>query len=269
MEKRLILLVVLMVFLGLALQPSLSQSQTQVTLNPTDDASVNNWNNNATINGDTLYVSTNYDERSFLKFNLSSIPPDAVIINATLKLYRYQGNGNDTFCIERVLGDWNETSITYNTMPSTSPYACYDIPSGEGIWDIFDITSLVQGWVNGSWPNYGLMLKDPSSDSIHHRYYSKDYSNSSYWPVLEIWYEASTTTTTSQTTTQTTTSSTSNSTTTSQTTTTTTSSIQATTNIGEAISGSLQELVPVIMFLSVFVSLLSLLASLGEGGRRR
>lgn len=257
MEKRLILLVVLMVFLGLALQPSLSQ--TQVTLNPTDDASVNSWNNNANLNGDTLYVSTNYDERSFLKFNLSSIPPDAVIINATLKLYRYQGNGNDTFCIERVLGDWNETSITYNTMPSTSPYACYDIPSGEGIWDIFDITSLVQGWVNGSWPNYGLMLKDPSSDSIHHRYYSKDYSNSSYWPVLEIWYEASTTTTTSQTTTQTTTSSTSNSTTTSQTTTTTmvTSSVNM-----EQVAETVNELMPLIAALSVLVSLLGIMSNL-------
>ena len=47
-----------------------------------------------------------------------------------------------------------------------------------------DITPLVQGWVNGDYPNYGLLLKE----SIHNYtdYYSSEYPDPDMWPRVEI-----------------------------------------------------------------------------------
>ncbi len=51
-----------------------------------------------------------------------------------------------------------------------------------------NITSLVQGWVNGSYPNYGVMLRGPEvsgTDSSWREFYSRQGNNA---PQLVITY---------------------------------------------------------------------------------
>lgn len=123
-------------------------------------------------NKDARLIRAGYDSdmtpdgqivRSLVNFNLASIPQDAVIHNAALKLYVagvYDVPGQSMLATPyRVSSFWYENAVTWSTQPSwAEPYSATSIPDAYG-WASFDITALVQGWVNGSYPNYGLVVR--------------------------------------------------------------------------------------------------------------
>lgn len=135
--------------------------------------------------------------RSLIQFDLSSVPASSAIVSA--KLYLYKGNycvysGHEqprNIVIHRLGSPWTETSVTWNSQP-----AIFEVQGGGAI-DVtgqqyyqFDITALVQGWVNGSLPNYGLVLVGPETTGDN--FVSFDFgafeSGSDYEPYLEMTY---------------------------------------------------------------------------------
>jgi hypothetical protein len=131
--------------------------------------------------------------RALLQFNLNTLPADAVITNASLKLYSDGHSGTEDFMIAscQVTEDWEE-NVYWTIMPDYSifPESTITVPISQFGWLSWDITSLVQGWANGSIANYGVMLKE-TGETVYSSIYcfSSDYSyNITRRPKLEISY---------------------------------------------------------------------------------
>jgi hypothetical protein len=132
--------------------------------------------------------------RSYLQFDLSTslLPSDAVLTNACLGLYQYNGSGSIHIGIYVVMSDWAENSINWNSQPTSSSEkedSCTN-NINNGIWRYWYINDLVKGWLNGSIPNYGVLIKptdESSNDKIAYLYTSY-YSDDTKYPKLEIEY---------------------------------------------------------------------------------
>ena len=110
--------------------------------------------------GKVYIVGTLY---SFLQFDVSQIPANAVIADAYLKLFRYDSFGEDQFFIElyNVLESWEEYTITWHNQPDhqVTPVDTILITNpGTSGWLSWEINHLVQGWVDGSIANNGMVL---------------------------------------------------------------------------------------------------------------
>jgi hypothetical protein len=133
--------------------------------------------------------------RGYLQFDVSSIPIEAVIINAELKLYQYQTIVLVVFIIglHQVTESWDENLITWNNQPdySPSPESTVTITVGAETWLSWSVSSLLEGWLEGSINNHGVLLKDtdePMGDTFI-RCYTSDYiTNPNQCPKLEVTY---------------------------------------------------------------------------------
>jgi len=139
--------------------------------------------------------SANGITRSLVRFNLSSIPAGTSIANATLSLYLVNScdtsNRTHTVTTYRVKDDWS-SSTTWNSQPGTGEaYGSASISSRTYKRYTFDITDLVRGWVNGSYTNYGLMLRGPESSgssSARLGFGTLNASGTTYDPYITITY---------------------------------------------------------------------------------
>lgn len=99
---------------------------------------------------------------AFIEFDLSSIPAGSTINSAIITLWAAYQDG--TIYFKPVLSPWDEMTITWDNQPATVPNeVSYPIsrgaPDGDCYWGCpwdFDITSIVQYWVDNS--NIGLMV---------------------------------------------------------------------------------------------------------------
>lgn len=135
--------------------------------------------------------------RSLLKFDISAISAGTYINSAVLRVY-YVGyydyaNRSRTVTSYRIGSNWSEGSVTWNTAPSVGEaYGSVALIAADGSfgWYSIDVTNLVRGWVNGTLPNYGVMLRGPEqsgSDSSWRSFATKE-AGSGYIPYLQITY---------------------------------------------------------------------------------
>ncbi len=133
--------------------------------------------------------------RSLIKFNTSAIPAGTSISNAVLRV-RYVGyydyaNRSRTVTSYRIGSNWSEGSVTWNTAPSIGEaYGAVSLVAAYGSfgWYSIDVTNLVRGWVNGTLPNYGVMLRGPEQsglDSSWRSFATRESGSTSY---LQITY---------------------------------------------------------------------------------
>jgi len=133
--------------------------------------------------------------RTYIKFDLSSIPTDVRVTDADLKLYQYSANGTDNFVIGlyKITNDWDESTIDWDPQPTSSTDAeiTIDITAAAITWKSWDIDTLVQGWLDGTNTNYGMVLKDTDESSVNTiaYFYTSDYTtDTTKCPILEIDY---------------------------------------------------------------------------------
>ena len=184
--------IVLRGFLALLLvcpaTPLLSDEQTAVT--STRDATVNQAAP-ATNNGAATTVSThtaqNANQRSLVRFDLSTtgLNSNTALKTSTLNLIPttplFTSRSQE---VHRITGatDWTEAGVTWNTrngvLAWSNPGGDFDAtatdtqPSGTtaGTAISFNVlsdstsTNIPQGWINGTIPNYGLLVKDQLED---------------------------------------------------------------------------------------------------------
>lgn len=95
----------------------------------------------------------------YFKWNVSSFPASAS--KAFIRLNNTTGNGNVNFA--RLSTDWVEGSITYNNGPTagTAIHSLYSIVNG---YNEIDITDTYNGWRNGTYNNYGIVLNTGAND---------------------------------------------------------------------------------------------------------
>lgn len=133
--------------------------------------------------------------RSFLKFNLSSIPANAVITSATLRLTP-SGTENVTAASQLQLDlcntTWTETGIksnsgiTNNTLYVTNSGSTWNSVTSKRE---FDVKGWIQGMVEGRLPNYGFRLKKNDEVTVlNTTYYTRENAVSTNRPQLDIQY---------------------------------------------------------------------------------
>lgn len=192
---------------------ALSHGQTTIVFQPNsatgEDAIVSdnspNQNNASVQDMHSLawtLAGTPFINRSFIRFDLSSIPVSAVIQQATLTLYNDPSSGansgqhsslsgSNESLLERVSSPWSENTITWNNQPtsvvfnpvilpqSTSPNQDYSI----------DASAQVQDMVNNPLSNFGFVLKLQTEQFYRCLVFaSSDHPNAALRPRLEITY---------------------------------------------------------------------------------
>jgi len=134
--------------------------------------------------------------RTYLQFDLSSLPPETVILDADLGLqYYYYDSGGIVPILDiglyNVETPWIEDTITWDSQPNSSNQAediisIPTIPTSDFIY--WNISNLVKGWHAGSTSNDGILLRlvDESLNYSAMGFLSSDYTILADCPKLEI-----------------------------------------------------------------------------------
>jgi hypothetical protein len=168
----------------------------QVILNPRvlGDTWVNSGATMITRGADTQltygYYASGVIHNIYLKFDVPTIPSNATIDSAYLKLYVQSCSGSPnptTFTLAQVMGDWAENTLTWANKPSqvgaVQTSANSSCPSG---YFNYSVTSIVNEWKNGD-PNYGIVLYGLKNSEYYRNYWSRE-MGASYEPLLTIRY---------------------------------------------------------------------------------
>lgn len=136
--------------------------------------------------------------RSLVEFRLFDMPPGITVSKATLCLYLQASCDLDsrshTVRVHRITQDWSSSSVTWNNQPSHDSgtvWASRSVSSRSWGWYTWDVTALVNGWLSGTYPNHGMMLRGPESsgnDSAVLKFYTCDASGTTHDPRIEFSY---------------------------------------------------------------------------------
>ncbi len=106
--------------------------------------------------------------RSVLRIDLSQIPPDATIHNASLELFLLEVVGDFSpvqISVHNVTQEWRDCPTWDSLAEAMGPEYGAAFIGGEIQPYTIDVTQLVQDWVRGDLPNYGLLLRSSEEGS--------------------------------------------------------------------------------------------------------
>ena len=144
-----------------------------------------------------------------IRFDLTSIPPNAVIDEALLSLCVLDRTnpGHLTIAAYKVFRPWDEQQCTWGQASDGQPWTlagCNDplqdrsaiavaevTLSDENRWETMDLAGLVQDWVREPTTNQGLVLKASGEASVEYGFYSSKHPAEAMRPRLwVVWHEA-------------------------------------------------------------------------------
>jgi hypothetical protein len=171
-----------------------------LTINPVEDAYVDSYQPDQNF-GEAEILEVNDHNgietaRTYVKFDLSSIPDDVKIHFALIQFYYCDSKGGDEPKIGayQINSIWDENSITWDKQPKFSPICEHYILLSQYdpmFSEYLDITDLVRGWKSGSIPNNGVVVKfcEPCNIDITRRIFrSKEWIVENEKPALIISY---------------------------------------------------------------------------------
>ena len=186
------------------------------------DAYVNeNFANRNYGTSTNLETERNPYKRIYIKFNISFVPQGQIIDNSKLCLYMYNDQASQTIHASHVyVNDWNEgtennvdvsgqdykTNITWNNQPCganfdnstncnlTSESSLSNDGSKSGTWQCWNVTNAVSYEYNSGSKKVSIVLytNDIGNSDM---FYSKEHTNASLRPYLNITYRSNINTT--------------------------------------------------------------------------
>ena len=168
-------------------------SSAQATTNFGDDSSL-------LLDGD----DSGADLVSLLRWDISDIPVEATVSSVSISLGVFNPS-NDDYAVFEVLRDWQENSVSWNSTGTTnwgSGGAQGNVDSANPVLGVVSPTStgeyvlnlnaagveVVQGWIDGSRPNHGLLISSlVSSDGVD--IHSSEATAIANRPALSITFE--------------------------------------------------------------------------------
>lgn len=179
-----------------------NQSPTLVCLAPTQDSFIvqdkPNQNNES---GSDLRIKPDagMERRILIGFNLSSIPQPSTIISSTLRLYELTTRTSQTITLYRLTNSWVGSQVTWNLRSTGSSWSAAGgdyqntalatfSPNLANQYRDIDVTSVTQGWLNGTFSNHGLLLRT-SGATGEVRFASNEAITASQRPQLCITYQ--------------------------------------------------------------------------------
>lgn len=159
------------------------------------DTWINYYDPNLNFNQETkLNVHGTEGIKVLVRFDLSSIPAGARITSATLSLYNYAHNtsaNGGTLSVHPANRPWIDSQATWNQYATgrlwaapgmqagtdylTSPVTSITIDTTSGVWRDFDVTAIVQNWLDGGQSNHGFVVLSPTR-GVKPLFYSSGYS---------------------------------------------------------------------------------------------
>jgi len=145
--------------------------------------------------------------RPVLWFDLTSIPSDAVVKEATIKLFvESRSNGNSTQVeVYKLLQTWNESETTWMQSLDGHPWeepgankmgidceaeaAVTTTLRSSPTWLTVDITALVQEWVQNPTQNAGILLKATGAAGVQYNLTASEHWYSARRPALIVTYQ--------------------------------------------------------------------------------
>ena len=127
--------------------------------------------------------------RSLIKFDLPSSINASQLTRATLRVQKREYQSPMVLGF-RITTSWSSSTATWNNQPGCDTSCFTSLCSSDGgDWYRMDATDLVVGWLNGTYSNYGFLLRSVSelNSSNKTRYYSSD-SDYPHRPELVIGY---------------------------------------------------------------------------------
>jgi len=143
-----------------------------------------------------------HDHRALLWFDVANaVPAGADVLSATLWARASAKSGTSTSPIEahRVLQDWSN-AVTWSKFDSTTNWTtaggdfaatAEDTSAAPvvGDWSGWNLTDLVRQWLDGTDPDYGVLLKDTGSSTVNAtRFDSNEVVGGTTRPGIEIYY---------------------------------------------------------------------------------
>ncbi len=186
----------LLVFLVLPVLQARRCQGEELVFFPTDDALVRqdaltgNFGEDSRLVVGFLQIEPVVREiQSYLRFDLSSIPPGSTVLDATLTVFSFHHDPLESrsFFVDQITGgSWSEETITWANRPGC---ACQPVPSLQadpGLWE-FPVASIVQSWVTDGAPNDGLRVgMDLTLSFGLAAFRSKEFKNSNIQPRLQV-----------------------------------------------------------------------------------
>lgn len=129
------------------------------------------------------------DSESFIRFPLDQLPSNSIILSARLCVYGYFSINirfaSPTINLTRLLSDWNEINITWDTKPEGIIVSTKDFDNIV-TWHEWEVTSTVQDWIDGDL-NYGFGISTGKNHTMS-EIYSGDHDEPDKRPKLIITY---------------------------------------------------------------------------------
>ncbi len=135
-------------------------------------------------------------ERGVVRFDISIIPHWATVHSASLLMVMAQTNNPTPMSIaaHRITHDWSELSANWSNLAGEYAEAYDTISVGEEVaWYAWDVTELVQAWVNGEYPNFGIMLRGAESGPNNEKGFVTREVDPQFAPQLLVEYTPDTT----------------------------------------------------------------------------
>jgi hypothetical protein len=163
---------------------------------------INPNNNSGNLEDLHLYAWTHSGElninRSFVEFDLSEIPTEAIVEKAFLELYfnptsSYWNEhyGENSFFIKRITSQWDEDKVNWINQPTTSNENIIYVPISENPTQDYkiNVTVLLQDMLDDTVNSHGFCLQ--LCDELPYKkvlWASSDHTNSALWPTLTVTY---------------------------------------------------------------------------------
>jgi hypothetical protein len=166
-----------------------------------------NYSSSTTLNTYTWPADT-IANTTIIKWDLTDIPTDANVTEATLYLYQVDSDVDSSYdiSVHKITGvDPNITTCTWNTYDGTNSWTGgadggqSDIASAEDTQSVnltddeyktWDVTDMVADWVNTPSSNYGMLVNsdDVASTESYRTFASTEDSNTAIRPKLIVTY---------------------------------------------------------------------------------
>lgn len=132
----------------------------------TEDAYINGVNgqqnrNFGSANPLLIRPDNTGDRRGLLKFSMPALPPGASVSRAILYVYEINERVDNSIAFFRITSDWQEATVTWNSNVTFEPAALGSLSTigADNCMRAIDLPpSLVQGWIDGSISNNGVLL---------------------------------------------------------------------------------------------------------------
>lgn len=117
-----------------------------------------------------------------------TLPAGATLISATFNVYVEVATNRD-INVHRVTNPWEELVVTWNNFGGSYAPAVEGTFNASSVgWNSVDVTSLVDNWFNGTYPNYGLLLDQVDFSYPRTQYDTREYNFGAGASYLEICY---------------------------------------------------------------------------------